>query len=227
MPHLATADDAALLGALPIAAAIIGMGDDGSLNVLSHNNRFKDTVELSTCTALNWNDAECLRDGPISDLLHAFFANPIGPDELDFRDGDGVAGRYFRLKLAPLPAGGKGTQRCLLSVVDRTVEAQAERALRAEMLRDSLTGLPNRLAFTEKVEQQELERLRAAAVRAANSGLQVNAGHGINYRNILQVNHIPHLTELNIGHSIVARAIWVGIESAVSEMLALMQNYRG
>ncbi|MCH8615826.1 EAL domain-containing protein [Sphingomonas sp. SM33] len=153
MPHLATADDAALLGALPIAAAIIGMGDDGSLNVLSHNNRFKDTVELSTCTALNWNDAECLRDGPISDLLHAFFANPIGPDELDFRDGDGVAGRYFRLKLAPLPAGGKGTQRCLLSVVDRTVEAQAERALRAEMLRDSLTGLPNRLAFTEKVEQ--------------------------------------------------------------------------
>ena len=54
-----------------------------------------------------------------------------------------------------------------------------------------------------------------------------SAGHGINYRNILQVNHIPHLTELNIGHSIVARAIWVGIESAVSEMLALMQNYRG
>jgi len=86
-------------------------------------------------------------------------------------------------------------------------------------------GLAN--SFTEKVEQQELERLRAAAVRAASSGLQVNAGHGINYRNILQVNHIPHLTELNIGHSIVARAIWVGIESAVSEMLALMQNYRG
>ena len=86
-------------------------------------------------------------------------------------------------------------------------------------------GLAN--SFTEKVEQQELERLRAAAVRAANFGLQVNAGHGINYRNILQIHQIPHLTELNIGHSIVARAIWVGIESAVSEMLALMQNYRG
>ena len=151
-PHIATADDAALLGALPIAAAIIGNSEDGP-SVLSHNDRFKDTVELSTCTALNWNDADCLRDGPISDLLAAFFAGPAAPDELDFRDGDGVSARYFRLKLAPLPQGPGSTERCLLSLVDRTVEAQAERALRAEMLRDSLTGLPNRLAFAEKIEQ--------------------------------------------------------------------------
>jgi pyridoxine 5-phosphate synthase len=82
-------------------------------------------------------------------------------------------------------------------------------------------------AFTEKVEQQELERLRAAAIGASNFGLQVNAGHGINYRNISLIHRIPHLTELNIGHSIVARAMSVGIESAVSEMLALMQNYPG
>jgi pyridoxine 5-phosphate synthase len=82
-------------------------------------------------------------------------------------------------------------------------------------------------AFTKKVEEQELNRLRAAATRASDLGLQVNAGHGINYRNISLIHQIPHLTELNIGHSIVARAIWVGIESAVSEMLALMQKYRG
>ncbi len=82
-------------------------------------------------------------------------------------------------------------------------------------------------AFTEKIEQQELERLQAAAVRASNFGLQVNAGHGINYRNISLIHHIPHLVELNIGHSIVARAVWVGLETAVSEMLVLMQNYRG
>ncbi len=75
--------------------------------------------------------------------------------------------------------------------------------------------------------QQELERLRAAAMRASNSGLQVNAGHGINYRNISLIHRIPHLVELNIGHAIVARALWVGLESAVGEMLALMQNYRG
>ncbi|HJR83180.1 MAG TPA: GGDEF domain-containing protein, partial [Sphingomicrobium sp.] len=151
-PHIATADDAALLGALPIAAAIVGQsGED--LNVLAYNDRFKDTVELSTCTALDWNSADCLRDGPIADLLREFFAGPAAPDELDFRDGDGVAARYFRLKLAPLPRTDRSMARCLLSLVDRTVEAQAERALRAEMLRDSLTGLPNRLAFTEKIEQ--------------------------------------------------------------------------
>src|ERR1044072_5082645 len=100
-PHIATADDAALLGALPIAAAIIGKSDE-DLNVLAYNDRFKDTVELSTCTALDWNSADCLRDGPISDLIREFFAGPVAPDELDFRDGDGVSARYFRLKLAPL-----------------------------------------------------------------------------------------------------------------------------
>jgi len=149
-PHLATADDAALLDALPIAAAVIGKSD-GCLKVLTNNERFRETVESSTCSALDWNQAECLKDGPIAALLHAFFDDPTAAGELDFRDGDGVSARYFRLKLAPLPLDGT-VPRCLLSLVDRTVEAQAERTLRAEMLRDSLTGLPNRLAFTEKIE---------------------------------------------------------------------------
>ena len=82
-------------------------------------------------------------------------------------------------------------------------------------------------AYTEKVEQQELERIREAAIRASNFGLQVNAGHGINYRNIALIHKIPNLTELNIGHSIVARSFYVGIETAVREMLAAMQNYSG
>jgi diguanylate cyclase (GGDEF)-like protein len=151
-PHLAIADDAALLDALPIAAAVIGDAPDG-LNVLAYNERFRETVELSTCKALDWNRADCLREGVIADLIIDFFANHSAPDELDFRDGEGVSARYFRLKLAPLPRGEGAISRCLLSLVDRTVEAQAERALRAEMLRDSLTGLPNRLGFTEKVEQ--------------------------------------------------------------------------
>jgi pyridoxine 5-phosphate synthase len=82
-------------------------------------------------------------------------------------------------------------------------------------------------AYAEKIEQQELERLRDAAMRAMNFNLQVNAGHGINYRNIALIHKIPHLVELNIGHAIVARAILVGFETAVREMLALMNNYRG
>ena len=82
-------------------------------------------------------------------------------------------------------------------------------------------------AFAEKIEKQELEQLRSAARAASESGLQVNAGHGINYKNIALINQIPCLTELNIGHSIVSRAIWVGLGVAVKEMLAAMANYPG
>ncbi|HEX3818527.1 MAG TPA: pyridoxine 5'-phosphate synthase [Chthoniobacterales bacterium] len=97
--------------------------------------------------------------------------------------------------------------------------------LQAEMVELHTGALAN--SFTEKFEQQELERLREAALRASNFGLQVNAGHGINYRNIALIHQIPNLVELNIGHSIIARALIVGIEAAVGEMLALMQNYPG
>src|SRR5947208_13425294 len=82
-------------------------------------------------------------------------------------------------------------------------------------------------AFTDTIAQQELERLRVAANGAAELKLQVNAGHGINYRNMALIHKIPHLAELNIGHSIVARSVFVGFETAVREMLALMEGYKG
>lgn len=104
-------------------------------------------------------------------------------------------------------------------------QVEMAKELEADIVELHTGALAN--AFTEKVEQQELERLRAAAIGAANFGLQVNAGHGINYRNISLIRQIPHLVELNIGHSIISRAIFVGIETAVSEMLALMKNYPG
>lgn len=103
------------------------------------------------------------------------------------------------------------------------IDAAAE--LEAEIVELHTGKLAN--AFTEKVERQELDRLRDAAIRASNLNLQVNAGHGINYRNIALIHQIPNLVELNIGHSIVARAIFVGFEAAVREMLAAMQNYAG
>jgi diguanylate cyclase (GGDEF)-like protein len=152
VPHLGAAGDTGLLDALPIAAAIIERASKGKLKVAAHNSRFSDAVEQSSCTALNWDDADCLKSGPISDLIHAFFAGSETGGELDFKDGEGISSRYFRMKLAPLPKVDGNVPRCLLSVVDRTVEVQAERTLRAEMLRDSLTGLPNRLAFSEAIE---------------------------------------------------------------------------
>lgn len=68
----------------------------------------------------------------------------------------------------------------------------------------------------------EFQRLRLGAVQAHQLGLKVNAGHGINYVNIAEVRTVPHLHELNIGHSILSRALFTGIEEAVREMKARM-----
>jgi pyridoxine 5-phosphate synthase len=73
----------------------------------------------------------------------------------------------------------------------------------------------------------ELQRLIAGAQQAHALGLKVNAGHGLNYVNLPALFSVPHLVELNIGHSLVSRAVFVGLDQAVREMLAVMQAYRG
>ena len=110
--------------------------------------------------------------------------------------------------------------------VDPTLEqVDAAGELGVEMVELHTGKLAN--AFAEKIEKQELENLQAAARCASELKLQVNAGHGINYTNIALIHKIPHLTELNIGHSIISRAVSVGLENAVKEMLAAMANYPG
>jgi pyridoxine 5-phosphate synthase len=71
----------------------------------------------------------------------------------------------------------------------------------------------------------ELQRLISGAQQAHALGLKVNAGHGLNYENLTVLHHVPHLVELNIGHSLVSRAVFVGFEKAVQEMLGLMKGY--
>jgi pyridoxine 5-phosphate synthase len=73
---------------------------------------------------------------------------------------------------------------------------------------------------------QELGRVRDAAQHAAGIGLQVNAGHGLHYHNVQAIAAIPQIVELNIGHSIVSHALFVGFERAVREMKALMREAR-
>ena len=110
--------------------------------------------------------------------------------------------------------------------IDPTLEqVDAAAELGVEMVELHTGKLAN--AFTEKIQKEELEQLRAAARAASESHLQVNAGHGINYKNIAMIYEVPCLTELNIGHSIISRAMWVGLETAVREMLAAMANYPG
>ena len=72
--------------------------------------------------------------------------------------------------------------------------------------------------------QRELVRIREAAAYAHGRGLQVNAGHGINYVNIAEIREVPFLSELNIGHTIISRALFVGLEAAVAELLVAMRT---
>jgi pyridoxine 5-phosphate synthase len=82
--------------------------------------------------------------------------------------------------------------------------------------------------FHQKAERnRELERLVAAAEQGYLVGLRINAGHGLNRENLPLLHVVPHLEELNIGHSIISRALFVGLEKAVQEILQVMEGYGG
>jgi pyridoxine 5-phosphate synthase len=70
--------------------------------------------------------------------------------------------------------------------------------------------------------EQELARIRNAVLHAHALGLQVNAGHGLNYHNVGSIVSIPHIVELNIGHAIISEALFIGLEPAVKKMKALL-----
>jgi pyridoxine 5-phosphate synthase len=82
--------------------------------------------------------------------------------------------------------------------------------------------------FNRKKERaDELRRLVDAAKLAHSMGIKVNAGHGLNTQNVPALFEVPHLVELNIGHTIVSRAVTVGLATAVKEMLLVMEKYPG
>lgn len=77
-------------------------------------------------------------------------------------------------------------------------------------------------AQTDVLQQQELERVQAGVVAGIRQGLKVNAGHGLHYTNVQAIAAIPEISELNIGHAIVAEAVFIGWKNAVKEMKAIM-----
>ena len=78
-------------------------------------------------------------------------------------------------------------------------------------------------AKTEKEQLAELDKVRISVKEALSLGLRVNAGHGLNYKNVVPIARIQGIEELNIGHSIIGRAVLVGLEQAVREMIELIR----
>lgn len=79
-------------------------------------------------------------------------------------------------------------------------------------------------ACTPDQEKEELRKVTEAAQLAAQLGLRVNAGHGLNYRNVVAIARIPEVEEMSIGHNLIARSIAVGIYQAVKEMIQLVKS---
>lgn len=81
-------------------------------------------------------------------------------------------------------------------------------------------------AEDDAARQREFDRIRNAAAYAAGKGLKVNAGHGLTYHNVQPIAALPEMHELNIGHSIIGRAVMSGLPAAVADMKTLMREAR-
>ena len=142
--------------------------------------------------------------------------------ELTTEGGLDVVGHEAQVKAACERLAAQGI---LVSLFIDADEAQIEAAVRCGAPYIELhTG-----AYAEsegEAQKRELQRIAHAAKFAARRGLIVNAGHGLNYHNVQAIARLPELYELNIGHAIVARALFVGLEQAVREIKRLMEEAR-
>jgi pyridoxine 5-phosphate synthase len=149
---------------------------------------------------------------------------PERRQEITTEGGLDVAGNQRAVDDAVRRLGERGVR---VSLFIDAAAAQIDAALRSgaaaiEIHTGRYADAPDAAA-----RRAELERIRAGMQRARAGGLIVNAGHGLTLDNVDPIAALPDITELNIGHSIVARALFVGMEEATREMKARMQAARG
>ena len=144
--------------------------------------------------------------------------------ELTTEGGLDVMGQFERVRLACRELASVGV-RVSLFIAPELVQIDAAKEAGAPVI-ELHTGAYAEADSADSTEG-ELTRIREAARYGARSGLKVNAGHGLHYHNVQPIAAVPEIRELNIGHAIVAHALFVGIAQAVREMKALMREARG
>ncbi|HEV7357544.1 MAG TPA: pyridoxine 5'-phosphate synthase [Steroidobacteraceae bacterium] len=147
---------------------------------------------------------------------------PESRQEVTTEGGLDVVGQSARVKETVAALAGAGI-RVSLFIDPNEGQIEAARSVGAPVI-ELHTG-----AYAEAAggaRAREFERLRTAAKFAASLGLTVNAGHGLNYHNVEPIAAIPQIIELNIGHAIVARAVFDGLAKAVRDMKELMRRAR-
>lgn len=143
--------------------------------------------------------------------------------EVTTEGGLDVAGKLKRVEQACRELGAAGIR---VSLFIDAEKRQIDAALAAGAPVVELHTGRYAEARSRKQHEGALGKIRAAAAYAAGKGLRVNAGHGLNYDNVKPIAAIPQIQDLNIGHAIVARSVFVGIGQAVREMKALMDAAR-
>jgi len=146
---------------------------------------------------------------------------PEKRQELTTEGGLDVAGqpRKLRQVVESLRSAGIFVS---LFVDPKEVQLVASQKVQADMV-EIHTGTYSDAA-NAKIKEEELKKIARSAARAKELGLGVNAGHGLHYHNVQEVAAIPEIDELSIGHSIIARAVFVGLDRAVREMIALINQ---
>ncbi|MEQ1750482.1 MAG: pyridoxine 5'-phosphate synthase [Prosthecobacter sp.] len=148
---------------------------------------------------------------------------PENREEVTTEGGLDVVGQREALRASVSQLEQNGTRVSMFIDPDLDqVRASAE--IGASMIELHTGTFANELGEKRAVEAA---RLKKAAELGHSLGLQINAGHGLTTKNLPQLFIVPHLAELNIGHTIVARSVFVGLSAAIQEMLEVMKGYPG
>jgi len=148
---------------------------------------------------------------------------PESREEITTEGGLDVAGDIVRVKaiVAKLHSAKIEVSAFIDADIEQIEAAQRVGAQTVELHTGTYAN-----AVTGKARRKELTRHCRAAAYANELGLRVNAGHGLHYTNVREyIEDVPHLHTLNIGHSIISRAIFVGLERAIREMLELLASH--
>ncbi len=148
---------------------------------------------------------------------------PEKREELTTEGGLDVVGNFDNIKRACDELGAQGIK------VSLFIDAQSDQIKAA-----SQAGAPYIEIHTghyadakdDTTQKQYLQQIKDGVAQASSQGLIVNAGHGLHYHNVQAIAEIPEIYELNIGHAIIARAVFTGLEKAVADMKAIMQEAR-
>jgi pyridoxine 5-phosphate synthase len=148
---------------------------------------------------------------------------PEKREELTTEGGLDVAGNLSRMQSACEKLARAGIEVSLFIAPDHA-QIDAAKAVGAPVVELHTGSYADAASATER--EVELERIRKAAYYANSLGLQVNAGHGLHFHNVAAICRIPEIVELNIGHSIVAQALFSGLAQTVIDLKQIMCNAR-